>query len=239
MPKPIKKKAAKKVTVETDAKSYIDSARAYYASRKKKVHLALAVIVLVALGAAGTLFYLRSITLKSSSLFSEAYVLYIDALPQNDDGKLREALDAFKKSYESKKSPLILYYEADIYERLGDFENAESSLHALMENYSADREILPLAYVKLGMLYRKKGDNEKALEAFDKLEGSDFPYFRDLALYERAAIYAELGKTDEASKTKDELRRLFPDSPYVEQIGDQDRQAQPAAEGKDEESDIK
>lgn len=239
MPKPIKKKAVKKAAVEAEAKDYIVSARSFYSTRKKQIQIAVVAIVIVALGSAGALFYLRSAALKAGSLFSQGYTRYIAALPQNDSDRLREALEAFKKAYENRKSPLILYYESDIYERLGEFDNAESSLLALIQGYPSDRRVLPLAYVKLGMLYRGKGDYEKALDTLAKLQNSDLPFFRDLALYQRAAIYAQLGKTDEAKQASDELRKLFPASPYAEQADDRDQPSEPGADRKEESSGVK
>ncbi|MEE9524546.1 MAG: tetratricopeptide repeat protein [Thermodesulfovibrionales bacterium] len=218
MPKPIKKKVIKKVSTEEDVKDAYESVKSFYEENTKNVQMVVAVLIVLILTVSGIFFYFKNISVKSSVLQSEAYKSYLAAVEQDDKDLYNEALDKFKEAYEFKRSPLLLYYESDIYQRTGETDKAISSLNLLVELFPSDEYVLPLGYSKLGSLYALKGDYEKALSIYAALEGSNLPAYRDLALYQTANIHKKMGNEDEVDRYNKLLLEYFPGSPYASEV---------------------
>lgn len=234
MPKPIKKRVVKKAKVEEDAKTYLEHAKSFFSQEKKRIQIVSAVLLALIVIGVGLFLYFRNTTLKADAARSEAYGLYLSASATDDPLRLREALDRFKSAYALKKSPLILYYESDIYQRMGDTQNAIATLNALIQDYSSDRDILPLCYSKLGMLYEQQKDHEKALATFQRLAQSDLPVYRDLALYQEGVLYRKMGREEEAKKAFENLKAMFPHSPFAKDLGVQEKAGQGAGQSPSE-----
>lgn len=218
MPKPIKKKVIRKVSTEEDVRNAYERVRSFYEDNTKNVQLVMAVIIILVAAVLGIFFYLRNASIKSSMLQAEGYRSYLAAVERDDKDLYLEAISKFQQAYDVKISPLLLYYESDIYIRTGESDKAISSLNKLIQVFPSDEYMLPLGYSKLGSLYMLKGDYEKALDIYNKLESSNLPAYRDLALYQIANIHKKMGNEEEADKYDQLLLERFPGSPYASEI---------------------
>jgi tetratricopeptide (TPR) repeat protein len=231
MPKPIKKRVAKKARVEEEAKDYLEHARSYYGAHRKQIQIGLVAVLAVLLIAVGGVYYVRNTTARADEVSFEAYKSYSLAVSRNDNTLLRDALDKYTKVYGIKKSPQVLFYEGDIYQRLGDMGKAIAALNTLIKEFPGDVYLVPLAYGKLGMIHLTEKDYEKALASFQGIEKSTFPVYKDFALYQESRIYKKMGKEEDAKKVLENLTKLFPESPYAKNAM-AEMKAETASEGK-------
>jgi tetratricopeptide (TPR) repeat protein len=238
MPKPIKKKVSRKVSTEDNVKNAYERARSFYEDNTKNVQLVIAIVIIVVVAVLGIFLYSRNAAIQSSDLQAEAYKTYQAAMERDDKDLYLDALEKFKQSYDVKRSPILLYYESDVYQRMGESDKAISSLNQLIQLFPSDEYVLPLGYSKLGSLYMLKGDYEKAIGIFTELEESNLPVYRDLALYQMANINKKIGNEDEAKRYNNLLIERFPGSPYASEI-EAKMKAQEANEKEEGKSDEK
>lgn len=213
MPRPIKKRIIKKTEpvqeISSGLKRFREGLIGWVADLKKVLIIGAIGIFLIAVFLIYT-FYSSS---RASRLFYEGYrAFYIgnSVSPQT----YTKAIESLKNSYEERPDPITLLYIVDGYYRIGRLDDALKSLQEFKEKYSDNKYLMPLCYQRMAMVYKKKGLNEEALKVYDELykKGSTL---RDLALYESARILGELKRTEEAKSRLEQLKREFPQSPYL------------------------
>jgi hypothetical protein len=116
MPKPIKKRIPKKTaTSEVDVKDKLASLKDMIKERQKTALKYGTTILIILVAAISFLFYSRASEEKARLLEYEAYKIYYNEYQEsssNKEEKYKKALDIFKKAYDTKKSPLSLFYIA-------------------------------------------------------------------------------------------------------------------------------
>jgi len=222
MPKAIKKRASKKIgTTESDVKDRLAGLKDSLKDKKKTVLRYGAIVLIVLLVIPGFLFYDYAAKKKARTLAYEAYKTYQNisqTQPLSKEDRYKKALDLFKTSYDTRKSPYVLMYIAGCFYELGNYDEAIKTLKDFIQRYSTEEDLLPLAYEKLSMAYERKGDSTEAmktLETLYNLKGTSI--YKDLALMESARLLEREGKRDEAMKKYKELAEKFPNSPFSDE----------------------
>lgn len=217
MPKVIKKRVAKKTEIETEEqlKERLENLKEKLAERQRNLIKYGTIILILIIAVAGFFIYSRSVSQKAKNLEYQAYrTLYGPILPgENKQDNISKALELFKKSYDTKKSPSSLYYSAICYYKLGKHEDSINALKNFISKYPNNSIYTPLAYQTLASAYISKGDLSEAKKTLNILYNSKYNLFKDLALMLTAFILEKEGKHDEAKKQYEELTKKFPDSP--------------------------
>src|SRR3972149_8795035 len=192
MPKAIKKRTAKKITdTELGVKEKLVSLKDTIQERKKTVLRYGAIILVVLLAIPAFLFYDYSSRKKAKALEYDAYKIYQNinqTQPLTTEERYKKALDIFKKSYDTRKTPSVLLYIAGCYYELGNYDEAIRTLKDFTQRYEGEDDLIPIAYEKLAMAYERKGDTKEALKALESLYHLKGDIYKDLALIESARL---------------------------------------------------
>lgn len=221
MPKAIKKRASKKISgTESEVKDKLVSLKDTIKEQKKAALLYGAIILVAILAISGFLFYDYTSKKKAKMLEYEAYKTYYSLYqtqPINKEERYTKALDLFKRSYNIRKSPTVLFYIAGCYYELGRYDEAIKTLKDFTQRYSKEERFLPLAYEKMAMAYLRKRDTKEAMKALESLYNLKGDIYKDFALMEYARLLEKEGRTEEAKKKYKELSEKFPNSPFTDE----------------------
>ena len=220
MPKPIKKRVPKKTaSTETEVKDKLVSLKDTIKERQKTAlkYGAGALVIFIAI--ASFLIYSYTSQKKAKSLEYEAYKIYYNTQIQgaNKEEQYKKALDTFRKAYDTRKSPISLFYIAGCYYELGKYDDTLKTLKDFTQRYSNEERFIPLAYQMIAMAYIKKGDSNEAMKTLDTLYNLRGDIHKDFALMEYGKLLEKEGKIDEAKKKYKELITKFPHSPFLEE----------------------
>lgn len=219
MPTVIKKKIKKKsVETETEVKDRLSDIRTSIKYRQKTVLTYSAAVLIIVIGITAFFLYRYSNNEKSRRLEYSAYKYYYNLYQQKPLSKqeqFQQAVDLFKKAYDKRNSPGLLFYIANSYYELEKYDEALKTLNDLTKKYSGEKDIMPLVYQKMANIYRKTGKTEDALKTLDSLYKSEGNIYKDLALIESGRILEKNGKKTEAETKYKELIEKFPTSPYL------------------------
>lgn len=221
MPKVIKKRVKKQIsTEEEDVKNIYNSAKLYAVEKRKTLTPIVIAAVIIIIAASGFSIYRSGMSNKAEALEYAAYKTYYSqnqktAALNKTPEQSRKALEAFKKAYETRKTANSLFYLANCYYDLGQYDDALKSLKELNERFPDDERFVPLSYYKMAMVSLKKGDKETALKLFDTIYNYRTGSFKDLALLESAKVLEAMGKGEDAVKKYTELTKNFPASPFA------------------------
>jgi len=221
MPKTIKKRIAKKpADAEEEVKSKLAHLQDTLKERQKTVLKYGAIILVVVFAVTGFLFYTYSSQKKAKELEYEAYKIYYNVYqkqPLSREEQYRKALDIFKKAYDTRKSPVSLFYIAGCYYELGQYDDALNTLKEFAQRYSNEERFIPLIYQKMAMVYLRKGNINEAINAIDSMYNLKGDIYKDRALIEYARLLEREGKIEEAKKKYKELTTQFPDSAFSDE----------------------
>jgi len=221
MPKQIKKRAPKKTTsTEADVKNRLASLIDTIRERQKTALKYIAGILVIFMVITGFLFFSYTSHKKAKILESEAYKIYYNEYQSsslNKEERYKKALNMFRKAYDTRKSPISLFYIAACYYELGKYDDALNTLKDFTQRYSNKDRFIPLVYQKIAMVYIKKGDVASAKKALDTLSNLNVDIFKDFALMEYGRLLEKEGKLDEAKKKYKELTTRFPYSPFIDE----------------------
>jgi predicted negative regulator of RcsB-dependent stress response len=220
MPKPIKKRVPKKTaSAESEVKDKLVSLKDTLKERQKTAikYGAGALVIFIAI--ASFLIYSYTSQKKAKGLEYEAYKIYYNTQIQgvNKEEQYKKALDTFRKAYDTRKSPVSLFYIAGCYYELGKYDDTLKTLKDFIQRYSNEDRFVPLAYQMMAMAYIKKGDSNEAMKTLDTLYNLRGDIYKDFALIEYGKLLEKEGKLDEAKKKYKELTIKFPDSPFLEE----------------------
>ena len=166
MPKPIKKKIVKKASSGTDAGGTLSRLKKSAEERKRFLITALAAVVLSAVAIGGFFLYSNTQKNKAQKLEYEAYKIYYGLYqkqPVAGEERYKKAAETFKKAYDTRKSPVSLYYIANCYYELGKYEDSLNALKELNRKFPDDEKFVPLSYYKMAMISLKKAAPKKLL----------------------------------------------------------------------------
>jgi len=221
MPKAIKKRIAKKpADAEEEVKSKLAHLQDTLKERQKTVLKYGAIILVVVFAVTGFLFYTYSSQQKAKELEYEAYKVYYNVYqkqPLSREEQYKKALDIFRKAYDTRKSPVALFYIAGCYYEIGQYDDALNALKEFAQRYSNEKRFIPLIYQKMAMVYLRKGNINEAMNAIDSMYNLKGDIYKDLALIEYARLLEREGKIEEAKKKYEELTTQFPDSPFSDE----------------------
>ncbi len=219
MPKIIKKKAVKKMTMQDeDVKSV--ARQTVEALKKKQQQVMIGVAAIVGIFA---LFFISSI--YSSSQYKKAYSIETearqyyygeiedDSLSQED--RWKKAVELYQEAVDTKATPTALFYLGNSYFNLGDYQNAISQYKIFTKKFGGDKAILPLVYQKLASAYFRAEQNDDALNALKSLGKVNSGIFKDTALAMEARHLDSTGASDKALEKYHELIAAFPVSPWT------------------------
>lgn len=220
MPKPIKKKIVKKTTPEIEVRGIISKLKEN-AGKKKGVFMAtIGAIVISAAAITGFFIYNNTLKNNAEKLEYEAYKIYYGLYqkqPITKEEQYKKAADMLKKAYDTKKSPVSLFYISNCYYEMGKYEDALNTLKGLNQKFPDDERFVPLSYYKMAMASLKKGSNDEALKFLDILYKYKSGTYKDLSLMESGKILEAMGKAEEAKKKYEELTKNFSGSPFIEE----------------------
>lgn len=220
MPKPIKKKIVKKTTSGTDASGTLSRLKKSAGERKRFLITAVAAVILSVIAIGGFFLYSNTQKNKAQKLEYEAYKIYYGLYqkqPAVSEERYKKAAEVFKKAYDARKSPVSLYYIANCYYELGEYEDSLNVLKDLNQKFPDDEKFVPLSYYKMAMISLKKGSAEEALKSLAVLYNYKTGTYKDLSLIESGKILEAQGNAEEAKKKYEELVKDFPQSPFAEE----------------------
>lgn len=220
MPKPIKKKIVKKTTSGTDASGTLSRLKKSAGERKRFLITAVAAVILSVIAIGGFFLYSNTQKNKAQKLEYEAYKIYYGLYqkqPAASEERYKKAAEVFKKAYDARKSPVSLYYIANCYYELGEYEDSLNVLKDLNQKFPDDEKFVPLSYYKMAMISLKKGSAEEALKSLAVLYNYKTGTYKDLSLIESGKILEAQGNAEEAKKKYEELVKDFPQSPFAEE----------------------
>jgi len=221
MPKAIKKRLPKKITnTEVEVKDKLADLRDTLKARQKTLLKYGSIVLVVIIVIAGFLFYTYSLQKKAKELEYEAYKIYYNVYqkqPLSRGEQYKKAMDIFKKAYDTRKSPVSLFYIAGCYYELGQYDDVLNTLKEFVQRYSNEERFIPLVYQKMAMVYLRKGNINEAMNAIDSMYNLKGDIYKDLALIEYARLLEREGKIEEAKKKYKELTTQFPDSPFSDE----------------------
>jgi len=221
MPKQIKKRAHKKtLDTETDVKDKLTTFVEDIKERQKRLALYGVVVLVIIIGIVSFFIYSSNQQKTARQLEYDAYNIYYNEYQPSqitDQERYEQALDIFKKSYNTKKTPRALLYIASCYYELGKYDDALKTLKDFTERYADEHAMIPLAYIKIAQVYRKKGEPDEALKTLDAFSLFKSDLYKDYALMESGRILEKEGKLEEAKDKFNEITARFPDSPFFEE----------------------
>lgn len=221
MPKAIKKRIPKKIdTPEEEVQEKLSSLKNTLQQRKNtalKLGIGLLVIIV---GIISLLVYSYTSESRAKKIEAEAYKIYYSRgtlQQENREEQYRKSLEAFKKAYDTRKSPFSLYYIAACYYGLGQYDESLATLKDFVRKYSGEEQFLPLAYRKMVTIYMRKGDVGETKKTLDALYNVKGDIYKDFVLMEYGRLLEQEGKPDEARKKYEELITRFPGSPFKDE----------------------
>lgn len=150
---------------------------------------------------------------------------------QEKDQAIVQALTTFRNEHKNTKSATaaaLLVAQAEL--RLGNHDQAATAYNEYLKSAPKDEPLRATALEGLGYAHEAKGELDKALEAFERLN-KDAPkeFYTGMGLYHRARVMALQGKKEEAAKAFSELAAQHPNSAAARMAND--RLALLAADG--------
>jgi tetratricopeptide (TPR) repeat protein len=221
MPKPIKKRVPKKTaSTEADVKDKLVSLKDTIKERQTTAIKYGAGVLVIFIAIVSFLLYSYTSQKKARMFEYEAYKTYYNdnqGQSVNKEEQYKKALDIFKKAYDTRKTPISLFYIACCYYELGKYDDALKTLKDFTQRYSNEERFIPLAYQKMAISYIKQGNVNEAIKTLDTLYNLHSNIYKDFALMEYGKLLEKEGKIDEAKKKYKELTTKFPNSPFLEE----------------------
>ena len=219
MPKVIKKRPAKKKTVqEPEVRNFAMKTLEEMKMRQRQ-------FIIGGSAVAGVILLFIIISLYSSSQREKAYGYAVEASnlyysldrssAQAVEERTKKAIDLFRQSINTKATPTALYLLGNSYFRLGDYQNAIKEYDQFIKKFSGEKAILPLVYQKLASAYFKSTQADNALQALHSLSIIDSGIYKDTALIMEARYYDSAGEADKAMGIYKEIAEDFPASPWA------------------------
>ncbi|MBI4653949.1 MAG: tetratricopeptide repeat protein [Nitrospirae bacterium] len=219
MPKAIKKRDIKKITVkEEGVKDIISHIMDFIRGRKKTLILLSSVAVAVIVIFAAFKIYTVSLAKKAYSLEIEAANYYYGInlkSPLTEAQRWEKSLELYQQSLKLKPTPVVQFYIGNCYYKLRDYSNAINTYIGFISKYSEDdaNALFPLVYWKLASSYIGAGKNDDALKTLQRLKEFKKGTFKGSALFKEAQLYEAMGKPEDSQKRYEELIKEFPNSP--------------------------
>ena len=181
------------------------------------------ITVILLVGVPAFRFYVGYIDRKAATLEFIAYSYYYGSPSLKEmsvEDRLKKALEKYQEIIDkyprSKVAPLAKYYMGNCYLELKETDKALDTYWGFVDSYSKKgAKLLPLVYQRIGYANILKGDDNKAIEAFNKILSLPEANNKDQALYELGSIYERSGDKTKALEHYEKITKEYPDSPFA------------------------
>jgi len=134
---------------------------------------------------------------------------------KSDKERYEKTLAAAQKTYDDYRSlpagNIALYYVGLSQDGLGDTTKSVQSLQQVADN--GDASVKAVAQFALGSVYKKHGDNQKAIDVYKRLYDAG-GYSKAAVAYELALTYEANNQPDQAKDYYQKVVTEYPDSPF-------------------------
>lgn len=181
---------------EPEIEGLLHALSALYDQYRKKVLLAVTVVLAVAAAAGVYALYQAGRDGKASAMLSRASAAYGSG--QADYGKALDMFREVRKSYPGTLSAAIArYYAGNSLMSMGQPQQAITEYQDLIKRHGREKELTGLAYQRMGYAYEMLGNREESLRSFERAEAL---LGAGIATVELAKRYEQAGKTEESQK---------------------------------------
>ena len=183
---------------------------------KKEATTAIAAIAAIAIIIFGWTYYRSSRNARAEAELSQAINAFNDTTNiKSDKERYEKTLAAAQKTYDQYRSlpagNMALYYIGLSQDGLGDTTKSVQTLQQVADN--GDPSVKAVAQFALGSVYKKHGDNQKAIDVYKRLYDSG-GYSKAAVAYELASIYEANNQPDQAKDYYQKVVTEYPDSPF-------------------------
>jgi len=184
--------------------------------RKKELTTAVSIVAALAIIIVGWSYYRSSRNARAEAQLSQAIDVYNDtANIKSDKERYEKTLVEAQKTYDQYGSlpvgNIALYYVGLSQEGLGDTTKSVQTLQQVADR--GDASVKAVAQFALGSLYKKHGENQKAIETYKRLFEAG-GYSKAAVAYELASLYEANNQPDQAKDFYQKVVSDYPDSPF-------------------------
>ena len=184
-------------------------------ARKREVTIGVTALAVLLIAFFGWRYYSATRTASAQTQLSQAISVYNDPGIKSDKERYEKTIAEAQKTidqYGSLQAGVIaLYYKALSEEGLGDTAKAIPELQEVAQR--GDATIKGVAQFALGSIYKKHGDDQKAIDVYKQLYDNG-GYSKAAAAYELAITYEDSKQVDQAKTFYQKVVSEFPDSPF-------------------------
>ena len=183
---------------------------------KKEVTTGVTIAAVLAIVILGWSYYRSSRNARAEAQLSQAIDTFNDTTNiKSDKERYEKTLAEAQRTYDQYRSlpvgDIALYYVALSQDGLGDTAKSVQTLQEVASH--SDASVKAVAQFALGSIYKKHGDNQKAIEVYKKLyDGGG--YSKAAVAYELASLYEASKQPDQAKDFYQKVVSEFPDSPF-------------------------
>ena len=179
---------------------------------------ALAVLLFIIFG---WRYYSGSIEKKALDLVGEGLVLFHDAQSEDKGGAVDEELEKrYRGAVEKFQQAASTYartrassqanlYLGQIRFRLGQLDEAIGNFETVLDQVGKKADLSAIAFDGLGYCYEKKGEHQKAAEAFREIVHMESSHLKENAYLNAARNYRILGEKDRAIDLYESMLEQF------------------------------
>lgn len=194
--------------------------RAILFSKENTKYLFLVFAIISAVAVAYAVFFIKSgiDNEKAVKLEYDASRYHFGSGREKTGQDLKKAIEIYQKIVtdykKSSTAPIANYYLGNAHMELKEYDDAIKAYRGFVERYPDRRDLIPLVYQRLAYAHLAKGDNQNALESFNRAANLELARNRDQSLFESGRILEVIGQKDEALKKYEEIVKDFPLSVY-------------------------
>jgi len=194
----------------------------FVVARKRELMVVLIVISSLAIGFFGWRYYSSRRNAAAQAQLSQAINTFNDTINiKSDKERYERTLVQAQKTHDEYPSlsagRIALYYAALSQEGLGDTAKAVQNLQEVAAR--GDASIRSVAQFALGSIYKKRGETQKAIDAYKQLYDSG-GYSKAAVAWELATLHEANNQLDQAKDYYQKLVSEFPDSPFRQNADD-------------------
>jgi tetratricopeptide (TPR) repeat protein len=196
--------------------TYLQKFTEFVVRYKNEITTGVTIVAVLAIVIFGWSYYRSSRTARAEAQLSQAIDAFNDTTNiKSDKERYEKTLAEAQKTYDQYRSlpagNIALYYIGLSQDGLGDMTKSVQSLQEVVNN--GDPSVKSVAQFALGSIYKKHGDNQKAIEIYKKLYDTG-GYSRAAVAYELASLYETNKQPDQAKEFYQKVVTEFPDSPF-------------------------
>jgi tetratricopeptide (TPR) repeat protein len=196
--------------------TYLQKFTEFVIRYKKEVTTGVSIVAGLAIIIFGWSYYRSSRTARAEAELSQAIDAFNDTTNiKSDKERYEKTLAAAQKTYDQYRSlpagNIALYYIGLSQDGLGDTAKSVQSLQQVADN--GDPSVKAVAQFALGSIYKKHGDNQKAIDVYKRLYDTG-GYSKAAVAYELASLYEANNQPDQAKDYYQKVVTEFPDSPF-------------------------